>query len=233
MSARTITFRELSKRLARRQGQTWTDADTPLDGEKTKYAQFLSDASRVCWDAWPWPEAVIELEDFTLTDGYLVPWASISNASWAEVWTANPSKAEEARRLDHTQGVNGLELVKPWRQALQQVFVRCRPDAPMYSWEAFDGGGTDYLRGDVVYDAESGNCFAAVVDAPGADLTNPTKWALQPVLLILAASMVCLAQADYKISQGEPDFAAPLESKGRQLLEKEWLLLRQLKHFGN
>lgn len=213
MSARVITFKALLERTAGRIGLTVDYAAGSLFLQNAPtLAQYLSDASRKAWQAYAWPESLTEQDLVTPTNGYLIPWETVGSGSYAEIWSLNPLTAGNARKLGFTNNVNGLVINFGDRPPSGgTVFLRFRGDAPVYSYTTLTGTET---AGDIAYNTADGNCYGALVNSPGTDVTNSAKWALQPVLLILAQALQALAHSDWLLAAGQAEAAVGGDGEG-------------------
>lgn len=214
---RTVSFRSVLWGVAKRDGQVPESNDLTPD-IAVQMTEGINTAYRYGWEYFDWPEAC-EYGQFTPTSspGTGSPWlsylptAGVQMATVFGIWQQNPLVFPDAKRLGYTLGPDGVYFhqVGP----MEPVWVRYRPDPPVFNAVEWDGGAS-YVNGDVVYYSVTGQCYMlwGFGYTPGSAPGVSEQWVLLPVLTVLSDAVKAGAFALYLGGDGQAAASGLLET---------------------
>lgn len=200
---RTVRFKDVLWSAATKVGLI-----PELDGlgsvEAYQLVDAINSAYRVGWFYYPWPEAQ-RCEAFTpeLRDGYrVVPLSSAGKVLSVidGIYDKDPRVNADAREVVNVTQGDWIFFNEP----PEAVWIVYTPPAPRFSSRAWDAG-TVYVSGDVVYAADRGECYVALVEGPfsGVPVTDGTYWEVVPFMALLEEAVKAGAVAGFLNSEGQ------------------------------
>lgn len=226
---RNIPFRQVFESLAIQEGMIPEESGITVSAA-VQMADAITRAYRYAWQFHDWPESF----DLQPTAVKLHPTAgvpfvprslpTVTHATVARFWNADPDFDETAQEIDHRQTRDGYALPGC---ALATVWVESRPDAPRFDATEYDVG-TLYLAGRVVYDADParlGHCYKALVNSQGVSLDNAAQWQPLPILALLESATLAGAAALMSTTEKQYGTAQLLDGAMVSILEQEVIRL--------
>lgn len=241
MSALLMTYRELLTDLEQRLGLN-SDATlgviTSSPFTEASLARFLSNASKTCWETpegkdWVWPFTV---QTATLTPGVngVIDPAGVDYGVWLSLFNIDPRPVGSAGPTNAYYGISWTQdSAGIWPNLCPAtLFAFFIPRAPEFSMNPVVRA-TEYDLDDVVYDGvddvavdatpSTGQCYRCLADGnSGAELYDPTKWAVQTVYKNFQSAMAQYAHATWLRSKGNYDVATEMDGLADADLQRKW-----------
>lgn len=162
---------------------------TGLDPEKNlnrnvaaAMAEYLTDAVRVCWEFYPWPETVT-VESRTPVS-QIIGYQQAGENAIGEVMSVSVRHPETDNQPGFIPfGLNADGIIVPASVATA-VYVRYRKPSPEFTASDY-AAATAYAVDDLVYYGTTGDCYRCIQAGTGNEPTDTDFWELQQIPRIL------------------------------------------------
>ena len=243
MTALRMTFKSLMEGMFRAR---IAEGSTISDENKFILADALSNSMKQCWEQpagrdWVWPWTVQTITVSSLTSG-AIPYATLDYCRWFAIYSADPRGVASIGYFvpSYADG----DGVHPINNTLGTYFVFYIPRTPEYT-SSLPVVATAYATDDIVYDdttrsGGTGECFrcvagyttSAVNATLTTELTDVTKWKIQPVYKNFQTAAVLIAFAQWMEGKRNFEAAKKKESDGEYELEQQWKAVRKQASYG-